>query len=80
MQAWGPEEAQVGKGQRGTFPSTTTGWVCWPSRGLPLPSNSHGVEVGEWTWALVPSQLGAQRQPGSPRPGFLTLGRSSTCA
>ena len=58
MQARGPEEAQVGKGQRGALPSTTTGQACWPAEASPLPSNSHGVEVGGWTWALVPSQLG----------------------
>lgn len=58
MQAQGPEEAQVGKGQRGALPSTTTGQACWPAEASPSPVIAMGWKWGGWTWALVPSQLG----------------------
>lgn len=51
MQARGPEEAQVGKGQRGALPSTTTGQACWPAGASPSPVIAMG-----WKWGGGPGR------------------------
>lgn len=80
MWAQGPEEAQVGKGQRGPLSSTTVGPdVPAPAEASPSPLITVGCPEGV-AGALVQSQLWAQSPLSIALTGFVTLGRSLICA